>query len=148
MITYTILFNEKELNKISNKDKVAEFLYQNLDEFRDEQKYIIKAIEHALGYTGVKGGFILLALEEGKIIGALVMNRTGMSGYIPENIMVYVAVSSDHRGKGIGRKIVEQALANAQGDVKLHVEYNNPAKRLYERIGFTTKYAEMRYKKG
>ncbi|MDK2978441.1 MAG: hypothetical protein PWP52_1155, partial [Bacteroidales bacterium] len=32
-------------------------------------------------------------------------------------------------------------------DVKLHVEYDNPAKRLYERLGMTTKYAEMRLKK-
>ena len=68
--------------------------------------------------------------------------------YIPENILVYIAVNSKFRNKGIGRQIVERGIKEADGDVKLHVEYENPAKRLYERIGFTTKYAEMRYKKG
>jgi hypothetical protein len=27
------------------------------------------------------------------------------------------------------------------------VEYDNPAKRLYERMGFSTKYAEMRWQR-
>ena len=48
-------------------------------------------------------------------------------------------------GRGIGRRTIERALDQADGPVKLHVEYDNPAKRLYERIGFTSKYAEMRY---
>jgi ribosomal protein S18 acetylase RimI-like enzyme len=33
------------------------------------------------------------------------------------------------------------------GDIALHVEYDNPAKNLYERAGFTSKYIEMRYNK-
>ena len=71
-----------------------------------------------------------------------------MEEYIPENILVYVAVDGAVRNKGIGRKIVEEAVKESRGNVALHVEYDNPAKRLYERLGFTTKYAEMRYKKG
>ena len=46
----------------------------------------------------------------------------------------------------LSKEIVEESFKHCDGDVKLHVEYDNPAKRLYERIGFTNKYAEMRYK--
>ncbi|MDX5426634.1 MAG: GNAT family N-acetyltransferase, partial [Bacteroidota bacterium] len=34
-----------------------------------------------------------------------------------------------------------------EGNVALHVEPDNPAKYLYENIGFTNKYLEMRYQK-
>jgi ribosomal protein S18 acetylase RimI-like enzyme len=70
-----------------------------------------------------------------------------MSGYIPENILLFIAVHPSARGMGIGGKIIKHSFEISKGDVKLHVEYDNPAKRLYERLGMTTKYAEMRYHK-
>jgi len=54
-------------------------------------------------------------------------------------------VDPKSRGCGIGRKLIRQALSRCAGDIKLHVEYDNPAIRLYERLGFSSKYAEMRY---
>ena len=75
------------------------------------------------------------------------MLRTGMKGYVPENILVFVSILPEMRGTGLGGKLIERGVREAEGDVKLHVEYDNPAKRLYERLGFTTKYAEMRYEK-
>jgi len=69
-----------------------------------------------------------------------------MVNYIPDRILVYVAVNAKYRGKGFGKQIIEESFKHCDGNVKLHVEYENPAKRLYERIGFTDKYAEMRYK--
>ncbi len=82
-----------------------------------------------------------------KPLGALVMLRTGMKGYVPENILLFVAVDPSARGEGLGSRLVKHAIALCDGNVKLHVEYENPAKRLYERLGFTNKYAEMRYEK-
>lgn len=90
------------------------------------------------------GGFLILALEESEIRGALIMNKTGMSGYIPENILVYIAVDASVRGSGIGRKLMNLAIEKSDGAIALHMEANNPAKRLYERLGFTIKYLEMR----
>lgn len=126
-------------------DRFIDFLHTHLDQFGDPKHAIRKCIDFAFGLNGGLGGFALAAENEGELVGALVMNRTGMSGYIPENILVYVAVDASKRGMGIGRKVVERALEEADGDVKLHVEYENPAKRLYERIGFASKYAEMRW---
>lgn len=72
------------------------------------------------------------------------MLSTHMSGYVPPNLLLYVAVSPSRRGRGIGGELVARSLDRCRGPVKLHVEYDNPARRLYERLGFESRYAEMR----
>ena len=108
---------------------------------------ILKAIAYSMKETPSPGGFVLSCTDGADIIGAVVVNKTGMSGYIPENILVYIAVHDGYRGKGIGKQLMTEALAAAEGDVALHVEADNPARHLYEKIGFENKYLEMRYKK-
>jgi len=70
-----------------------------------------------------------------------------MKGYIPENILVYIAVHKELRGKGIGKELMNKAIQTAHGDIALHVEDDNPAKYLYESVGFKNPYLEMRYYK-
>jgi ribosomal-protein-alanine N-acetyltransferase len=79
--------------------------------------------------------------------GVVVVNRTGMGEYIPENILVYIATHKDYRGEGLGKKLMQKVITEAEGDIALHVEANNPAKKLYEKLGFTNPYLEMRLKK-
>jgi GNAT superfamily N-acetyltransferase len=147
MLNIKKLVNESDFNDNLTREQYVDFLHTHLDQFGDSKEAINKCIDFAFGKDGKLGGFLLAAYYEEKLVGALIINNTGMSGYIPEHILVYVAVDGSYRGKGFGKEIVEYALKECPGDVKLHVEYENPAKRLYERIGFTTKYAEMRYKK-
>lgn len=128
---------------------VVDFLYNHLDEYGDKKEDIQKAIEYAI-HSGLKpGGFVLIAKDTDKdrIVGAVVINKTGMSGYIPENILVYIAVHSDARGQGLGKKLMEKTIDFSVGDIALHVEEDNPAKFLYEKMGFTNPYLEMRLKK-
>lgn len=129
------------------KNEIADFLFLHLGQYGDPKDDIMKCLDYALDQSMHAGGFVVMARENGKILGALIMNKTGMSGYIPENILVYIAVDADQRGKGIGGKIMEMAIKMANGSIALHVEPENPAKKLYERIGFTNKYLEMRLTK-
>ncbi|MEJ2244934.1 MAG: GNAT family N-acetyltransferase [Acidobacteriota bacterium] len=128
-------------------NKLINFLHQNLKPYEDTPEDIERGIHDALSAIGREGGFLLISESQDGISGALVMQKTGMKGYVPENILLFVAVSPDQRGKGLGYNLIEYALSLVDGNVKLHVEYDNPARRLYERIGFTSKYAEMRYQK-
>ena len=144
MLEYKIIKKSSDFPSDLSKNKFIDFLFEHLERFGDTKDAISKSIDYAFSESEGKGGFLLAAYDENKLIGELVMNETGMGGYIPENILVYVAVDGSKRGKGYGREICNKAIEIAKGDVALHVEYDNPAKRLYERLGFTTKYAEMR----
>ncbi|RAU83182.1 GNAT family N-acetyltransferase [Pontibacter arcticus] len=127
-----------------NRDEVIDFLFQHLDEYGDARADISKCMDYALSEAEGKGGAVLVARENDRVVGALILNNTGMSGYIPENILVYVAVDSSQRGKGVGKRLVELATETVSGSIALHVEPQNPARHLYEKMGFTNKYLEYR----
>ncbi len=129
------------------RERIANFLFTHLEEYGDKKEDILKCIEYALQTGSHPGGLILLAQEEGQIVGATILNRTGMDGYIPSNILVYIAIHKNQRGKGLGKQLMQHAIKETSGDIALHVEPDNPAKFLYEKLGFDNKYLEMRWKR-
>ncbi|MQY71250.1 GNAT family N-acetyltransferase [bacterium] len=139
--------SERELSDLYSKSHIIEFLHKNLKQFRDPPDQIQGAIEYAFSKAEGKGGFVVLQEMDGSLTGVAVMNATGMYGYIPENILVYLATDSSAAPLGAGANLLKRAINEAEGDVALHVEYDNSAKTLYETLGFTSKYVEMRYKK-
>ena len=128
-----------------SRNEFLGFLFNHLDQFGDPLEDIEKCLNYAFSDEKSGGGFALAAFEGKELVGAVIMNKTGMSGYIPDWILVYIAVDASKRGKGIGKLLIEEVYKNCDGGIKLHVEYDNPAKRLYERMGFENKYADMRY---
>ncbi|OGU56085.1 MAG: GNAT family N-acetyltransferase [Ignavibacteria bacterium GWF2_33_9] len=146
MIKTKIYDAENKLNE-TEKSEVINFLYDHLDQYGDAKNHIKKAVDYSVQDIESDGGFTLIAKENNEIQCAVVINRTGMGGYIPENILVYIATHKNQRGKGVGKKVMQEALNHADGDVALHVEANNPARFLYQKLGFTNPYLEMRLKK-
>lgn len=127
-----------------DQDQILDFLFRHLDEYGDAREDIAKCMDYALSTAEGKGGAVIEARENEKVVGALILNNTGMSGYIPENILVYVAVHNSQRGKGVGKRLVQLATESCTGSIALHVEPHNPARHLYEKMGFTNKYLEYR----
>jgi ribosomal protein S18 acetylase RimI-like enzyme len=141
------VFDEKKLPDEKVKDEIIDFLFTHLEQYGDPKLQIRKCLDYALQVSDSFGGYALTGRIDGELVGAVIVNKTGMGGYIPENILVYIATHNKHRGKGIGKELMKKTLDLAEGDVKLHVEHDNPARFLYEKFGFTNKYLEMRYKK-
>jgi ribosomal protein S18 acetylase RimI-like enzyme len=129
------------------KTQILDFLFEHLDQYGDAREDINNCLNYALKETESFGGKIFAIFEEDKVIGCSVINHTGMKGYIPENILVYIAIHQSHRGEGLGSKLMSMITENLEGDIALHVEANNPAKFLYEKFGFTNPYLEMRLKR-
>jgi len=124
---------------------VANFLFEHLGKYGDPLADIKLCIDYSMKEVSAQGGYVITCRDNGNIIGVVIINKTGMSGYIPENILVYIAVDKNYRGQGIGQSLMKKAIDYAEGAIALHVEPDNPAKKLYERLGFENKYLEMRY---
>jgi GNAT superfamily N-acetyltransferase len=126
-------------------ESVASFLQAHLGPYGDPIEQIRAALVRAAGDGPHDGGTVTLAESDEEIVGAVVTNATHMAGYTPENLLVYIATHSGHRGQGIGRALLERTIEACSGSIALHVEPENPAVYLYRSLGFTQKYLEMRY---
>ncbi len=140
----TKVFNTINKPNRTEKENLIDFLFNNLQEYGDPKADIEKAINYALKETESFGGFALVSYFEDEISGAVIVNQTGMKDYIPENILVYIATHKNQRGKGIGKMLMQKSIEIAEGNIALHVEPDNPARFLYEKVGFSSKYIEMR----
>ena len=90
---------------------IASFLHTHLEQYGDTIEDILKSIAYAMNPD--KGGNIVIGLDNQKIVGVVILNTTGMKDYIPENILVYIAVDNSERGKGYGKKLMEKAISVA-----------------------------------
>lgn len=147
MIEYDISYSDGKNPTSFSRSDIAGFLYEHLDQYGDTKEAILKCIAYAYGDQPGQDGFILIAHEDGAIVGVVIINHTNMDTFIPEHMLVYIAVDAGHRGKGIGKQLMERVIEETDGDIALHVEPENPAKHLYEKYGFTNKYLEMRLSK-
>lgn len=148
--------NPKDANDLEQftleRPAIAQFLFEHLDEYGDSLADIERCLDYAASPAEGKGGSVILtkdgsnnrSQDESSITGAVVINDTGMQGYIPEHMLVYIAVHRDYRGQGLGKTLLAATLDAVPGSVALHVEADNPARHLYEKLGFETKYLEMR----
>lgn len=139
---FIIITPETGENGVYTHHSIAQFLFTHLEQYGDKTEDILKCINYAMNQE--KGGTIIVGIEAKKMVGVVILNNTGMEGFIPENILVYIAVDNSQRGKGFGKQLMQKAIATVEGNIALHVEPDNPAKILYENLGFTNKYLEMR----
>lgn len=146
-ISYSIIRSDKENPTGFTREQICDFLFDHLEQYGDKKEAIQKCIAYAYGDGPGQDGFILVAHEEDEILGVVIINHTNMGGFIPENILVYIAVHAKTRGQGVGKALMKKVIEETEGDIALHVEPDNPAKFLYEKFGFTNKYLEMRLHK-
>lgn len=105
----------------------------------------VRALPELCRYTVLdpaRGDQGVAALDGSGVAWALVLPEAGrgygwMGDDVPE---LSVWVRADRRGQGLGGRLVEELLARLRAAgftrVSLSVEAGNPARRLYERLGF------------
>lgn len=97
-----------------------------------EMQYRGRKMSYAAQFPGAED--LLLLGEDGAPLGRLLLDRGSACWRI-----VDIAVRSAHRGQGWGARLLRECqrqCAAAGTELKLQVAPANPARRLYERLGF------------
>lgn len=116
-------------------------LHTWLIEYTDPKFEINEALEKAF-----KDGHVLCAYQNGDLVGITVMIRTGFEEFFPKFHLGYIATKRDIKGRGIGTQLLQKAVEVTGGHLSLHVDTKNKnAVKLYEKMGFKSKYYRMIY---
>lgn len=95
---------------------------------------------------GKSGDVALIATDGEEPVGAAWFRRFRGYGFVADDIPeLGIAVVSSRRGSGIGRTLLQQlqiaATERGHAGLSLSVHPDNPARRLYEALGFTAMHA-------
>ena len=106
----------------------------------EEGKQAFLAQQHAAQHHHYQAHYAnaewLIVERDGAAIGRLYLQEGGS-----DIRLIDIALLPAHRGAGIGAALIDDLLAWARAlgkSVSLHVEPNNPVRRLYGRLGFVT----------
>lgn len=92
------------------------------------------AAQHTFYQDNFKSASFDVILHHGKPIGRLYLDRRH-----DEHRLIDIALLPEQRGAGLGTQLMDRVLGDAAAEgkkVRIHVEQNNPAMRLYQRLGF------------
>ncbi|TPN84499.1 hypothetical protein [Aquimarina algicola] len=90
-------------------EKVTNFIFKYSRGYGDSKLSIRRVIEYSAKEIPGFGGKVFVAEEQDEIIGAEVVNNTGMNGYIPENILVHIATDKNHTDRNLRKKLIAAA---------------------------------------
>jgi ribosomal protein S18 acetylase RimI-like enzyme len=146
------LEDESFLRNLFASTRADELAVMNWDESQKEafvaMQFNAQSRQYVMSYPDANNSIIMW---NGAPIGRLVIDRSEH-----EFILVDIALLPAHRNAGIGTHLIEDLLleaATARKSVTLNVWHSNPAKRLYQRMGFSAAndngvYCEMWWKPG
>ena len=124
-------------------NRITKFLHQHLEDCNDDKSAIRQSLLYAAKEVPGLGGYAFITKDKGMIVGAVVVNKTGMKDYHPENLLVYLAVHKEYRNKGIATKLLNEATKYCNGNFSLRIPKKSSAISIFEKNGFTSEKIQM-----
>lgn len=126
------------------KNSLIQFIMQNGG--GDCRQNITSAIDYALKHKPSFGGFILtMSAGEGPI-AALIANKTGMEGYGPAYIFVYVTFHEKVKQMDLlAQKLLKKAISCTDGEIAMNISPDHPALKSFKKIGFSSDQVGLRF---
>lgn len=123
---------------------IVKFLYTHA---RDIPAHTAReAVDCVLKHTPSFGGFILADWHERQLRAVVMVNRTGMSGFGPENLITFAVVRKEEEFPlPILEQLIREAMNLADGEIAFHLPKRHPAIKVFQELGFQQDFVELRF---
>jgi len=99
-------------------------------------------ITHLIDYTLKEifsfGGFVVTEETDNELLGVMVVNNTGMEGYMPNNLIVASAFLPNIGKEGSKKRILQKIMHITRGDATLLVKNAHQQKSTSNNFGLKT----------
>lgn len=137
-MTTTKLYNSFPLVSFQKKSELIRFLTIHQDNPELTPSTITYLVDYALREIFSFGGFVVTEEEGAKIVGAMVVNNTGMKGYMPNNLIVASAFLPGSNKAGSQKRILQKIMHLTKGDTALLIKSSRRRAEIPENIGVKT----------
>lgn len=131
---------------ITSGEKMALVNFLHKQNPNQDPSTILDTVDYALKNKPSFGGFILTCWENSRIIAAVLLNNTGMSGNQPGHQIAYAHLCPSHQEESaILEELICRATRHARGEIGLHLKPDHPALPIFRSLGFQEQYLELRF---
>jgi hypothetical protein len=112
-----------------------------------ELSAIQESLDCALKNKPSFGGFVLTHQCQGRIVAALVVNKTGMECFKSEHLLVLATLHKDFtEHPEFLEALIQKAIYQTGGDISFYAKSKHPAILMAKRMGFSEQFVELKFK--
>ena len=104
------------------KTALINFICNYQEDTNLTKSLITHLVDYALKEISSFGGFVVTEEAGNEILGAMVVNNTGMEGYMPNNLIVASAFLPSRGKQGSKKRILQKIMHVTRGDTTLLVK--------------------------
>ena len=101
------------------KIALIDFLCAVNDMSTAQRERVVQSVDYALKETVSFGGFIVTLEKENKFVGAVVVNKSGMGGFLPDHLVVLSGVAPIAAQEEIIALLLKEADMYAMGKIAI-----------------------------
>ena len=113
-----------------------------LNTYQENPELDLSIIKHLVDYALKEiysfGGFIVTEEDDQKIIGVMVINNTGMQGYMPNNLIVASAFIPGMLMQGARKRLIQKVMHFTKGDTAYLINSPQEKEQLQKNLGIKT----------
>ncbi len=103
-----------------------------------DKSTITHLVDSALKEVSSFGGFVVTEEEKEEILGVMIVNNTGMEGYMPNNLIVLGAFLPSSGKEGSKKRILQKIMHLTRGEAALLVNASNQIENSMRNLGVKT----------